>query len=66
MSMTKLNKEQVRSQLQTLQYDIQRLSDKKPNDTINEFKLKFINLKADIKIVLKILVMLSLQHIPKF
>lgn len=47
MSQTKLNKEQVRSQLHTLQYDIQRLSDKKPNDTINEFKLKFINLTLE-------------------
>lgn len=47
MSQTKLNKEQVRSQLHTLQNDIQRLSDKKPNDTINEFKLKFINLTLE-------------------
>lgn len=47
MSQTKLNVEQIRSQLQTLQSDIQRLSDKKPNDIINEFKLKFINLTLE-------------------
>lgn len=47
MSQTKLNVEQIRSQLHTLQSDIQRLSDKKPNDNINEFKLKFINLTLE-------------------
>ena len=33
----------VRSQLRTLRFAIQKLSDKSPNEKINEFKLGFVN-----------------------
>lgn len=39
----KQDKTSVRSQLRTLRYAIQKLSDKNPNEKMNEFKLGFVN-----------------------
>lgn len=32
-----------KSKLNTIVYEFRRLSDKKPNDTVNEFKLNIVN-----------------------
>lgn len=39
----KKNKASVRSQLRALRLAIQKLSDKNPNEKMNEFKLGFVN-----------------------
>ena len=34
----------VIDQIRTLKFEFQTLSSKKPNDTVNQFKLKYVNL----------------------
>lgn len=36
-----------KSKLNTIVYEFRRLSDKKPNDTVNEFKLNIVNKLLD-------------------
>jgi hypothetical protein len=39
----KKNKETILSQVRTLKFEFKALSDKKPNDQVNLFKLKYVN-----------------------